>query len=139
MPSIAVQRTHSCGSKAPHFTSYPGACSMAPPTKQPREQERRLCARSGQELSTSDLPAARASPICQQQKPTSRPDTASSPLWLGEGKTKIKTCYLQRTRPPAAKQPQAKVCTHCQSVVSPSFSVSSHYIRSHLYAIYVFL
>ena len=61
MPSIAVQRTHSCGSKAPHFTSYSGACSMAPPTKQPREQERRLCVRSTAELSTFDLPAARAS------------------------------------------------------------------------------
>lgn len=97
-----------------------------------------VCSTAGTPRLTCLLPELVS--ICQQQKPTSQPDTASFPLWLGEGaKTKIKTCSLQRQGHQLLNSPRLAVCTHCQSVVSPNLLVSSHFIRSNLYPTNVFL
>ena len=63
------------------------------------------------------------------------------PLVAGQRKTKMKTRYLQRTGPPAAKQSPAK-CVHLLSVtgVPQLFSIFTlHFIRSNLYHIYIYI
>lgn len=141
MPLMAVQSTHSCGSKAPRFTSYPGACSMAPPAKQPREQERRLCVHSKQELSTSDLPAARA----HAQSASGRSQHHSlirhhSPCGGAREKQRQRPATRKGQGHQLLNSPQLNVCTRCQSLVSPNFLVSSHFILQGLiFILYIYI